>query len=100
MGDFNFRSSSASKESLLLDQTANNTLRVMERSFCFVENEGIGAAANNRDCLLRRSDTGHADNASAAGLGFFDEVGGAELVFCERINIGDWFAAGALEIMH
>jgi len=44
----------------------------VERSFSFVKDEGIGAAADDGDGLLGRFDASDTDYAGAAGLGFFD----------------------------
>ena len=68
----------------------------MKGSFCFVENKRIGAAADDGDGLLGGFDACDTDDSSAAGLGFFDEIGCTEFVFCEGVDVGDGFAAGAL----
>ena len=68
----------------------------MERSFCFVEDERIGAVAKDRDGLTGALYAGDFDDAGASGFGFFDEFGVAEFVFGEGVDVGDRFAAGAL----
>jgi hypothetical protein len=70
----------------------------VERSFRFVENERVSATADDGHGLLGGSDTCYADDASATGLGFLDEVGCTKLVFCEGVDVGDGFTAGALSM--
>jgi len=75
----------------------------VEGAFGFVEDEGVGAAADDGDGPCGRrgggggfgvGDAGHFDDAGAGGLDFVEEVGGAEFVFGEGVDVGDGFAAG------
>jgi hypothetical protein len=68
----------------------------VEGSFCFVEDERVGATADDGDGLLGGFDARDTNNSSAAGLGLFDEIGCTEFVFCEGVDVGNGFAAGAL----
>ena len=75
----------------------------MEGALGFVEDEGVGAAADYGDgsggvgggfvCYAS-----YFYNAGAGGLDFVEEFGGAEFVFGEGVDVGDGFAANALWI--
>ena len=68
----------------------------MQAALGFVEDERVGAAADDGDGLAGAFDTRDFDSARAGGLDFFDEIGVAKLVFGEGVDVGYWFAAGAL----
>lgn len=76
----------------------------MEGAFGFVEDEGVGAAADYGDGFggvgwMFVSYAGYFYDAGAGGLDFVEELGGAEFVFGERIDVGDGFAADALCVL-
>jgi len=96
LGDFDLGRAAAGDEGFLLDEAADDAEGVVEAALGFVEDEGVGAAADNGDRLARGFDARYFDGAGAGGLDFFDQVGGAELVFGEGVDVGDWFAACAL----
>ena len=70
----------------------------MERALGLVEDEGIGAASDDGDgaggVFLGVLDAGDFGEAGAEAADFLDEVGGAEFVFCEAVDVCDGFAAG------
>lgn len=66
----------------------------METALGFVEDEGVGAAADDGDGFAGRLCTGDFDEAGSGRLCFFDQVGGTEFVFGEGVDVGDGFAAG------
>lgn len=73
----------------------------MEGAFCFVENQAIGAASDYGDCSGGISKfvsyAGYFEYARARRLCFFNEIGGAELVFSEGVDVRYRLAAGRLE---
>lgn len=103
MGDCDFGGAAAGDEGAFFDEAADDAEGVVEGTFGFVEDEGVGAAADDGDGLLPRGggfvggDAGDFDGAGAGGGDFFDEGGGAEFVFGEVFDVGYWFAAGALD---
>ena len=98
MRDFYFGRAAASDEGAFFDQAADYAEGVVQRALGFVKDEAVGAAANDADGGAGGfvGDAGHFDDAGAEGLVLFDEFGGAELVFGEGVDVGDWFAAGGL----
>ncbi len=96
LGDFDLGRAAAGDERFLLDQAADDAQGVVQAALGFVEDEGVGAAADDGDRLPGAFDACHFDGARAGGLHFFDQVGGAELVFVEVVDVGDGFAACAL----
>ena len=73
----------------------------MEGAFGFVEDKGIGAAADYGDGSRGVAGgfvcyASYFYDAGAGGLDFVEEFGGAELVFREGVDVGDGFAADAL----
>ena len=76
----------------------------MEGAFGFVEDEGVGAAADYGDGFggVGRwlvCDAGYFYSAGAGGLDFVEEFGGAEFVFGEGVDVRDGFAADALWVL-
>ena len=69
---------------------------VMKRTLGFFEDETIGAAADNRDGLRRGLHAGDFDDTGTVGLNFFDQIGGAEFVFGEGVDVSNGFASSAL----
>ena len=109
VGDGDFRGAAAGNEGAFFHEAADDADGVVEGAFGFVEDEGVGAAADDGDgfSLVRGAggggrgkgwfdggDTCDFDDAGAGGLDFVDEVGGAEFVFGEGVDVGDGFAAG------
>ncbi len=73
----------------------------MEGALGFVEDEGIGTAADYGDgfggvCGVFVCYASYFHNAGARGLDFVEEFSGAEFVFSEGVDVGDGFAADAL----
>lgn len=85
---------------LLLHQAPNNTEGVVERTLGLIENQVIGATDQDGDGLACVLDTGDFHDSSAVGLNLFNKISTAEFVFCERLNVGDRFAASRLLIYH
>lgn len=83
-------------ESALFHKAADDTQSVMERPLGFVENQGVGTTADDGNSGTGGfvSYPGYFDGARARGLYFFKEFGGAEFIFSEGIDIGDWLTAG------
>lgn len=98
VGDGDFGRAPAGDEGFLFNEAADHAQSVVEASLGFVEDKSVGAAADDRDGLSGTlvRDACDFDDTRAGGLGFFDELGGTQLVFCERIDVCYWFAAGAL----
>ncbi len=86
------------KYALLLHQTANHTNGVVQTALRLVQHQRVGAAAHNRHRVAGVLDARHLDDARAGRLHLLDQVGRAELVLRERVNVGDWLAPGALLI--
>lgn len=92
-----FGGAAAGDEGFLFHEAADHADGVVEGTFCLVEDEGVGAAADDGDSFVAicrfLADAGDLDDAGAGGLDFVEEVGGAELVFGEGVDVGDGFAA-------
>ena len=87
MRDSHFRRTTTREESLLLYQTAQHTLCVVQTSLGLVENEGVGTSADDADglgsggtCRLNAGDLG---DARAERRNLLDKVCASELVLCE-----------------
>lgn len=74
-------------------------MSIMQRSFGLLEDERVCSAADNRDSLRGCLDAGYLDVPRAGSIDFLDEIGLAELIFCERVDVCDGFAASALLIV-
>ena len=96
LGDFDLGRAAAGDERFFLDQAADHAQGVVEAALGFVEDEGVGAAADDGDGLARAFDACYFDGAGAGRLDFFDQVRRAELIFGEGVDVGDGFAACAL----
>ena len=70
----------------------------MKGTFGFIEDETVGATDDDGDGAGGEFGryAGYFYDAGAGGLNFFEEVGGAEFVFGEGVDVGDGFAACAL----
>lgn len=86
----------ARDQGLLLDEAADHAERVVQGALRLVEDHGVGAAAHHRHGLAGRLGARDFHHAGAARLGLLDEVGGAELVFGEGVDVGDGLAARRL----
>lgn len=83
--DGDFGGATASNEGFLLDQAADDTEGIVKGAFCFVEDEGVGAAADDGDSLTGGfvGDACDFYGAGTRGLDFFKEVRGTEFIFCK-----------------
>ena len=99
LGDGDLGRAPTRDQGLLLDEAADDAEGVVEAALGFVEDEAVGAADDDADRLPRQlvRDAGEFDDARARAGGFFQEVGGAELVFGEGVDVGDGFAPGGLD---
>ena len=72
----------------------------MKGAFGFVEDEGVGAAHDDGDGRVRDfgRDAGYFYDAGSRGLGLFYQLGGAEFVFGEGVDVSYWFAACRLKV--
>lgn len=65
MCDFDLWGTTTSKESLLLDERADSAVCIVKGALRLVEDEVVGAAADNGDSVDYRLDTGNFDVACA-----------------------------------
>ena len=76
----------------------------MEGAFGFVEDEGVGAAADYGDGFggvggMFVCYASYFYDAGTGGLDFIEELGGAEFVFGEGVDVRDGLAADALWVL-
>lgn len=72
LGDFDLGCAAAGDQGFLLDEAADDAEGVVEGAFGFVEDEGVGATADDRHGLPSGFDAGYFYRAGAGGLDFFD----------------------------
>lgn len=96
--DGDLRGAASGDERFLFDEAADDAKGVVQGAFGFVEDEVVGAAADDRDGLAGGfgRDAGDFDGARAGGRNFFDKAGSAQFVLAEVFDIRYWFASGAL----
>lgn len=86
--DLRLRSAASDQKEGFLDETAHDAERVVEGAIGFVENEVVGPAEQHAD-RVGGGNAGDLRDAAAVELDFLDEVGVAEFVGREGIDVGD-----------
>lgn len=84
---------------LLLDETADDALRVVQTPLSFVENQGVCAADDDADCLCCGFDACDLKYPCTGCLDLFYKVCRAEFVFCEGVDVCYRLAASALRLV-
>src|SRR5690606_21238121 len=82
--------------SLFLYQASYNAESIMQRTICLIENQRVCPSHENGDSLTLCLYTRNPDNSFSRRLSLFHQVGTAEFVFSERINICNRLASRSL----